>query len=260
MTVPLSSTKDITAFGLTAPAVDGVIDQIRHTVALTVPFGTEVGSLIATFTSTGASVTIGGTPQISGVTPNDFSDPATYMVAAADGSMAAYDVTVTVAAPVIGQDLGGGKLAYILQSGDPGYVAGQTHGLIAAAADQGASLRWDNGSYIVTGAAGTGIGTGFSNSVAIVASQGESTAYAARLARAYAGGGRTDWYLPSLDELAKLYENRAAIGGFFFAWYWTSSEFDLNTAWAQSFNPDFSGFQSCLDKEEQHYVRAVRSF
>jgi hypothetical protein len=67
-------------------------------ISATVPFGTDVTALVATFTTTGASVTVGGLPQVSGTTPNDFTNPVTYVVTAADGSLQSYIVTVTVAA------------------------------------------------------------------------------------------------------------------------------------------------------------------
>src|SRR5512143_2766975 len=71
---PLSSAKAITAFSFTSPAATGVISGTS--IAVTVPFGTDVTALIATFTaSTGASVAVGGTTQISGTTANNFTSP-----------------------------------------------------------------------------------------------------------------------------------------------------------------------------------------
>ena len=59
-----------------------------------VPIGTDVTALIATFTHTGTGVAVGATPQASGVTPNDFTNPVTYVVTAADSSTKSYTVTV----------------------------------------------------------------------------------------------------------------------------------------------------------------------
>ena len=158
----------------------------------------------------------------------------------------------------IGGAYQGGKIAYILKSGDPGYVAGQTHGLIAATADQSTGIRWYKGSYIATGATATALGTGLANTNTIIAAQGATaTSYAAGLARAYKGGGHTDWYLPSKDELNKLYLHQAAIGGFGPHYYWSSSESDANTAWNQAF--DLSS-QYANPKSSPSWVRAVRSF
>jgi hypothetical protein len=62
------------------------------------PSGTDVTALVATFTtSTGASVTVGSTPQVSETTPNNFTSPVTYTVTAADAKTQDYTVTVTVA-------------------------------------------------------------------------------------------------------------------------------------------------------------------
>lgn len=79
--------------------VVGVIDDENNTITLEVPALTVVTSLIATFTtSTDATVAVGVTAQVSGTTPNDFTNPVTYEVTAEDGvNTKSYAVTVTVA-------------------------------------------------------------------------------------------------------------------------------------------------------------------
>ena len=159
----------------------------------------------------------------------------------------------------IGNSYQGGIVAYILVSGDPGYDANTQHGLIAATSDQSTGIRWYNVSYTTTGATGTAIGTGLSNTNTIITSQGAtSTSYAAGLARAYTGGGYTDWYLPSKDELAKLYAMKVlGFGGFANNYYWSSTELASSFAWFQYFD---GGFQTTNDKNYNYYVRAIRAF
>ena len=184
----------------------------------------------------------------------------TYTVSDTSGNTATAtrQVVVVVQNIAIGQSYQGGKIAYILQSGDTGYVVGEFHGLIAATADQSSGIQWYNGDYIVTGATGTVIGTGSANTDAIIAAQG-SGSYAASIARDYNGGGYTDWYLPSKDELNQLYVNRAAIGGFETNdYYWSSTETGVNLAWSQDFI--VVGSQSSLNKYYAYSVRAVRAF
>ena len=167
--------------------------------------------------------------------------------------------TSSVPSISIGQNYYGGKIAYILQSGDPGYDPNTPHGLVAATEDQSTGIQWyNNNDYTTTGATGTAIGTGLSNTNTIITSQGAtSTSYAAGLARAHNGGGYTDWYLPSKDELNKLYLNRIAIGGFAGNYYWSSTEYDFDYAWYQYFTVGYRGNSA---KNYSNYVRAIRAF
>ena len=81
------------------PVVVGVINEVNHTVNLTVPNSTNLATLIATFTNSPLSnVSVGGVNQVSGTTVNDFSAPVNYSVTAEDASIEIYIVTVTKAA------------------------------------------------------------------------------------------------------------------------------------------------------------------
>jgi hypothetical protein len=186
----------------------------------------------------------------------------------------------------IGDSYGGGVVFYLVRFWEPGYDPNAPHGLIAATVDQGVEIMWGDFQTII-GAAGTAMGTGMSNTNKIVAAQGAPisyvnvdgvtiSSYAAGLAKAYRGGGYSDWYLPSKDELNKLFINRTVIGvgGYpdpFEAsnkHYWSSSEsvepgYSQVKAWEQNF---MTGLQILTgaggrDILRAHtYVRAIRSF
>lgn len=160
----------------------------------------------------------------------------------------------------IGKNYLGGKIAYILQSGDPGYDANVPHGLIAAKSDQGTTIMWSvypNNLTLVPGGTGTALGTGSANTDNIIAQNGAGPTHAAGLARAYNGGRYTDWYLPSRKELAKLFDNKVAIGGFADTYYWSSSECDASSVYVQKFD---TGIVYNVNKDVNVRVRAVRTF
>ena len=164
-------------------------------------------------------------------------------------------------APVlmVGDLYGGGRVAYLLTSSDKRFDPNVQHGLVAATADQsGTGMVWSISRTDPDPIAmATALGTGAANTAKIVAAQGTSTTYAARLAHDYAGGGYTDWYLPSKDELNKLYLSKDKLGGFAAATYWSSSQRDAMTVWIQFFN---GGAQNYQYRNAGGAVRAVRSF
>jgi hypothetical protein len=90
----LISAKDITAYSLAGVA--GTVNETSKAIAVTLPSGTNITALVATFTSTGKSVEAGTVLQVSAITPNDFTAPLAYTVTAADNSSVIYTVTVTL--------------------------------------------------------------------------------------------------------------------------------------------------------------------
>ncbi len=94
----LSPENDILSYSFSEQTSQSIIDTINHTVDAEVLYGTDLTNLVATFTiSTGASIAVGPTPQVSGITVNDFSSPITYTITAENSTQQDWIVTVTVA-------------------------------------------------------------------------------------------------------------------------------------------------------------------
>ena len=101
----------------------------------------------------------------------------------------------------------------------------------------------------------TAIGSGFSNTKMMI---GSCTYGAANMAASYNGGGKSDWFLPSKDELNALNLQIAIVGGFSTFCYWSSSEVGAAAAWYQNYpggsTSDGSKTYSVI------YVRPIREF
>lgn len=155
----------------------------------------------------------------------------------------------------IGQSYQGGIIAYIFVSGDIGYVAGQTHGLITTTSNQSTGAQWGCSGTSIAGTS-SAIGTGLVNTTAII--NGCSTSgIAARICNNLVSGGYSDWYLPSINELQKLYNNSALIGGFISYYYLSSSQISSTNVYGIDFS---NGNTYTLSKISALYVRAIRSF
>jgi len=148
------------------------------------------------------------------------------------------------------------------QGGIVFYLDGNGKGLIAATGDQTTEDGAEWGCYEteLSGAGGTAIGKGGQNTLDILDGCSEN-GIAAKLSADYEvtedGVTYDDWFLPSKDELNELYFNKATVGGFANGDYWSSTEFDFHTAWAQSF---VNGSQLDYGKLGTHRVRSVRAF
>jgi hypothetical protein len=168
----------------------------------------------------------------------------------------------------------GGWIFHIADNGD-----GTRTYYEAALADQAVEVEWINAGVspnpqeTENGNTDTVIGSGWSNTMAII-SQENHTSSAAQLCRDYRGGGMDDWFLPSQDELERMCWNLRGItydsvinpevpgaaGGGVGNWadhYWSSSEFGQYNARFQQF---FNGYQTFLPKSNLRNVRAIRAF
>ncbi|HOD88123.1 MAG TPA: GEVED domain-containing protein, partial [Bacteroidales bacterium] len=83
---PANNETDILTYSFAEQIAPATIDNVEHKVYVTVAAGTNLNGLVATFTlSEGASATVAGLPQQSGVTPNNFTYPVVYKVVAENG-------------------------------------------------------------------------------------------------------------------------------------------------------------------------------
>ena len=166
----------------------------------------------------------------------------------------------------IGDTYQGGIIFNILEEGDLGYIEGEVHGLIAAPLDQSNGTTWGCYGTIIDGADGLYIGMGNQNTIDIYNGQCLNGGEAAEICTNLSLNGYYDWFLPSNDELFKMWLNIGQgnalglgnIGGFSNVEYWSSTEFDDINSWTLIFT---NGNQATNEKNSNSsYVRAIRAF
>lgn len=83
----------ITSYMIPAINATGIITG--NQISVIAPTLTALSPQVATFTTTGQSITVSGVTQQSGVTSNDYTAPLIYQLTGADGGTATYTVTLT---------------------------------------------------------------------------------------------------------------------------------------------------------------------
>ena len=144
-------------------------------------------------------------------------------------------------------------------NGLPNVNLGGVTGEVPGTATEDPKMKWCSDTTSLLGLnawSNSAVGAGASNT-----STADTTCAggAIQAASDYAGGSKSDWFLPSVGEAMLMYTNlrQQGVGGFASDSYWSSSEDDADYAWSQRF---YSGNQGRGNKSTTYYVRPVRAF
>jgi len=153
---------------------------------------------------------------------------------------------------------GGGKVFYVATSAFTSIGSAcntKCLYLEAAPSDHSSTVAWCSNTSSSLGATAQSIGSGMSNTTT---ADSTCTSGAIQVAADYTNNGKTDWHLPSKDELAQLYAERTKVDSFAYDYYWTSSEPYTYAAYGQRFG---DGAQNLYMKSSIYgTVRIVRAF
>jgi len=137
------------------------------------------------------------------------------------------------------------------------YLDGVGGGMEAAPASTEGQADWGCPTTLIGGTLET-VGSGYANTNLMTGSCTQALS-AATLCTDLVSGGKSDWYLPSKDEINLMYTNLHLQGfGQFGAYrYWSSSEFSSTNAYRHDF---MDGASFAANKGIAYRVRAIRSF
>lgn len=156
----------------------------------------------------------------------------------------------------IGDNIGGGILAYILTSSDVGYSSTEINGYIISSSNVSSCAVWGCTGLPVT--TSTNLGQGATNTSAILSACSDPT-IAAKLCDTYSSGAYTDFHLPSRDELAKCIMGLTS--SYFTAnvHYWSSSQW-TNTNGVSLYRSGTAALFTNDAKSSSLAVSAIRYF
>ena len=153
---------------------------------------------------------------------------------------------------------GGGKVFYVATSAFTSTGSACNTAckyLEAAPSDHSSKVAWCSNTSSSLGVTAQGIGSGMSNTTT---ADSTCTSGAIQVAADYTNNSKTDWHLPSKDELAQLYAERTKVGSFAYDYYWSSSEPYSYASYGQRFG---DGAQNLYMKSSIYgSVRIVRAF
>jgi hypothetical protein len=249
VTAPASSVQGTTAVsGGSYTSDGGVVPADRGVCWSTSPSPTIADAFASSGGGSGDFVT-----TLTGLTPQTLYYARAYVTNDAS-TFYGNEITFTTPewSPSIGDFAEGGYIFFVDGSGQ--------HGLVIAQDNQAWSdAPWGCAGQYISGADGTGINTGATNTSSI-ADQCPDSNSAARRCADLAEGGYDDWYLPSMDEFQLAWDNVTPLGLGVQpdTWqYWTSSQFSEWDAWW--FGTGGAGWNYSW-KEEGRNVRCIRSF
>ena len=170
------------------------------------------------------------------------------------------DVAATTSYAIGSTGPGGGVVFYVSTSGfaSDGSACGTSCHYLEVSRTDLAMSAWCSTISSLAGTTGTRIGTGFSNTRNMIS--GGCTSGAGVAARAFYGGGLSDWFLPSEDELKALQAVRATVGGFATGAYYSSTQGGVN-AWDKAKFSDLTEqLNGTVPKWSLRKARPVRAF